>query len=127
VTLLLDTHTFLWFCQGSPPLSPTAKAIVEDPTNRKLLSVASCWEVAIKASLKKVTLGEPSKAYFAAALGRTGFDLLAISLEHATAVESLPLHHKDPFDRLLTAQAIVEGISIVSADPSFDAYSVHRI
>jgi PIN domain nuclease of toxin-antitoxin system len=79
VTLLLDTHAFLWFCQDDPFLSVTAKALIEDASNRKLLSVASCWEIAIKAGLRKLKLGEPSAAYISAALSRTGIDLLPIS------------------------------------------------
>lgn len=127
ITLLLDTHTFLWFCQDDPALSPAAKALIEDPTNRKCLSVASCWEVAIKAGLKKITIGEPSGTYFPAALARTGIELLPITLDHATAVEGLPPHHKDPFDRLLIAQAIVERIPIIGRDASFDSYPIRRL
>ena len=127
MTLLLDTHSFLWFCQDDPSLSPAAKTLIEDPGNRKLVSMASCWEIAIKAGLGKLTLGEPSGTYIPNALSRTGFDLLAISLTHATAVESLPQHHKDPFDRLLICQAQAEGIPIVSADSHFDAYGITRL
>jgi PIN domain nuclease of toxin-antitoxin system len=127
MTLLLDTHTFLWFCQGDASLSSAAKALIEDPNNRKLLSVVSCWEIAIKAGLKKLTLGEPSATYIPAALNRTGFELLPITLEHATSVESLPPHHKDPFDRLLVAQAGLEGTPLVSADGAFDAYAINRL
>ncbi len=127
MTLLLDTHTFLWFCQDDPSLSPTAKALIEDPTNRKCLSIVSCWEVAIKAGLKKIMIGEPSGTYFPAALARTGMELLSISLEHATAVEGLPPHHKDPFDRLLIAQAIVESIPIIGGDAAFDSYPIRRL
>lgn len=127
MTLLLDTHTFLWYCQDDPSLSLHAKALIEDPANRKLLSLASCWEVAIKAGLKKLTLGEPSGTYFPAALARTGVELLPISLEHATTVEGLPPHHGDPFDRLLIAQAIVEGVPIVGVDSKFDPYPVTRL
>lgn len=127
MTLLLDTHVFLWFCQGDRALNPTAKATIEDPNHRKLVSLASCWEIAIKAGLGKVTLGEPSAVYIPAALRSTGFELLPISLEHATLVESLPSHHKDPFDRLIVAQAICEGLPIVSADPALDLYHVKRM
>jgi len=127
MTLLLDTHAFLWFCQDDPSLSAVAKALIEDPTNRKLVSVASCWEIAIKAGLGKLTLGESSGTYLHNAFSRTGFELLAISLIHATAVESLPQHHKDPFDRLLICQAQAEGIPVVSADSRFDAYGVARL
>jgi PIN domain nuclease of toxin-antitoxin system len=127
MTLLLDTHAFLWFCQDDPSLSASAKTLIEDPGNRKLVSVASCWEIAIKAGLGKLVLGEPSGAYIPNALSRTGFDLLAISLTHATAVESLPQHHKDPFDRLLICQAQAEGIPLVSADRHFDACGITRL
>ena len=127
MTLLLDTHTFLWFCQDDPSLSTAAKVLIEDASNRKLVSVASCWEIAIKAGLGKLTLGEPSGTYIPNALSRTRFDLLAISLTHATAVESLPQHHKDPFDRLLISQAQTEGIPLVSADRHFDAYGITRL
>jgi PIN domain nuclease of toxin-antitoxin system len=127
VTLLLDTHAFLWSCQDDPLLSKPAKALIEDACNRKILSVGSCWEIAIKAGLGKLKLGEPSATYIPAALSRTGFEVLPISLAHATAVETLPGHHKDPFDRLLVAQSMIERISVVSADFQFDAYGVNRI
>ena len=127
MNLLLDSHAFLWFCQNDPSLSSAARAIIQDPTNRKLVSLASCWEIAIKAGFGKLTLGEPSVSYFPNALARTGFDLLTISLAHATAVEALPLHHRDPFDRLLIAQAMVDAMPIVSADAAFDPYGVTRI
>lgn len=125
--LLLDTHAFLWFCQGDPALSAAATTLIEDAANRKLLSIASCWEIAIKAGLGKLKLGEPSATYIPTALSRTGMELLPISLGHATRVEALPLHHRDPFDRLLIAQALVEAISIVSADVAFDLYGVRRL
>ncbi len=127
MTLLLDTHTFLWFCQDDPLLSQAAKTSIEDAGNRKFLSLASCWEIAIKCGLGKLRLGEPCARYIPAALSRTGFEMLPIFLAHATAVETLPVHHKDPFDRLMTAQSIIEGIHVVSADLQFDAYGVSRI
>lgn len=127
MTILLDTHSFLWFCQDHPRLSATARALIEDPANRKLVSVASCWEIAIKAGLGKLTLGESSGTYISNALSRTGFDLLPISLAHAAAVESLPPHHKDPYDRMLIVQAQSEGISIVSVDPALDTYGLTRL
>jgi PIN domain nuclease of toxin-antitoxin system len=127
MNLLLDSHAFLWFCQGDPLLSSTATNLIQDPANRKLLSIASCWEVAIKAGLGKLTLGEPSASYFTNALARTGFELLPISLSHATATEQLPLHHRDPFDRLLIAQVLVENISIISVDAIFDRYGISRL
>src|SRR5262245_3973466 len=101
MNLLLDTNASLWFCRDHPALSKAARVFMEDPANRKLVSLASCWEVAIKAGLGKLALGEPSNTYIPNALARTGFELLPIALAHTTAVESLPLHHRDPFDRLL--------------------------
>jgi len=127
MTLLLDSHTFLWFCQDAPALSATAKTLIENPANRKLVSLASCWEIAIKAGLGKLRLGEPSATYIPNALARTGFELLPISLTHATTVETLPLHHKDPFDRLLIAQALIDAMPIVSVDPAIDPYGVTRL
>lgn len=127
MTVLLDTHAFLWFCQDDPSLSKTAKVVMEDPQNRKLVSVASCWEIAIKAGLGKLTLGEPSGKYISNALSRTGFELLPISLEHAAGVETLPQHHRDPFDRLLVAQALIELFAIVSMDAALDSYGVKRL
>lgn len=127
MTLLLDTHAVLWFVWDDPQLSATAKAAIEDPANRKLLSVASCWEIAIKAGIGKLTLDAPAALFIPRELGRNGFDLLPISLPHATAVETLPQHHKDPFDRLLIAQAQIEAIPIVSVDAAFDPYGVTRI
>src|SRR3982750_4757623 len=113
MTLLLDTHAFLWFCQNDPALSAAAKTLIENPANRKLVSVASCWEIAIKAGLGKLKLGEPAATLLAREIPRNSFVLLEIKLEHPTAVEALSQHHKDPFDRLLVVQAKIEGIPIV--------------
>lgn len=127
MNLLLDTHCFLWFCQDDPALSAGAKALIENASNLKLVSIASCWEIAIKASLGKLKLGEPSSVYIPAALERTGFELLPIAVNHATGVEGLPLRHRDPFDRLLVSQALSEGIPIVSGDRALDAYGIARL
>jgi len=125
--LLLDTHTLLWFLRDDSQLSDSAKSMIEDPQNRKLVSVASCWEIGIKAGLHKLDLAEPSRTLLERELPRNNFDLLSITLEHATAVETLPPHHKDPFDRLLIAQAMIEDIPVVSVDDKFDAYSITRL
>ncbi|MBI2806529.1 MAG: type II toxin-antitoxin system VapC family toxin [Planctomycetes bacterium] len=127
MNLLLDTHVFLWFCQDDPSLSAAAKKLIENAANRKLVSVASCWEIAIKAGLGKLKLGEASATYIPAALAQTGFELLPISVAHAIGVESLPFHHRDPFDRLLVAQSIGEGFPIVSSDAFLDAYPIKRL
>jgi PIN domain nuclease of toxin-antitoxin system len=127
VTVLLDSNAFLWFIWADPRLSATAKSIIEDPANRKLFSVASVWEISIKVGIGKLTLGAPAAAFIPREMNRNGMEQLDISLPHATAVEFLPQHHRDPFDRLLVAQAQIEGIPIVSSDLIFDAYGVTRI
>jgi PIN domain nuclease of toxin-antitoxin system len=127
VNLLLDAHALLWFVWDDPNLSPTAKALLEDPANRKLVSVATCWEIAIKVGLKKLDLGEPATTFLPRELATNQFQLLGIELAHATFVETLPLHHKDPFDRLLVAQALIENLPVVSADAILDQYGVTRL
>jgi PIN domain nuclease of toxin-antitoxin system len=127
MTLLLDAHALLWFLWADPRLSAVAKALIEDPQNRKLVSVATCWEIAIKAGLGKLVLGEPSRSFLSREIARNSFDLLAITFDHATGVETLPRHHGDPFDRLLITQALAESVAIVSADAVFDAYGVQRL
>lgn len=91
------------------------------------MSVASCWEIAIKAGLKKLDLGEPASTFLPREIYANLFGLLGIELTHVTYVETLPLHHRDPFDRLLAAQAIIENLPLVSADAIFDQYGIRRI
>jgi PIN domain nuclease of toxin-antitoxin system len=125
--LLLDTHAMLWFFWDDSQLSQDARSLIENADNRKLVSIASCWEVAIKVGLGKLNLGEPSRSFLPREIARNNFELLPISLEHATTVEGLVAHHRDPFDRLLIAQAMVEGLSLVSVDVVFDQYGVSRL
>jgi PIN domain nuclease of toxin-antitoxin system len=125
--LLLDTHAFLWFVIGSPNLSPAARALIEDAANEKLLSVASLWEMAIKSSLGKLTLSAPFDVLLPQQLDLNGICLLNITTAHAAVVAALPFHHRDPFDRLLIAQAMVEKLPIVTIDTAFDAYPVRRL
>ena len=125
--LLLDTHSFLWFVSGSPQLSTTARTLIEDASNQPFLSVASLWEMAIKVSLGKLSLGQPFETLIPQQLSLNGIALLGITISHTAVVAKLPFHHRDPFDRLLTAQAIVEQMPIVSGDSSFDAYAVTRL
>jgi PIN domain nuclease of toxin-antitoxin system len=124
VTLLLDTHTFLWFWWDDPQLSEIAKQAICDATQRKLISTVSCWEIAIKVSRKKLDLGAPYRGFIHQHMVRNNFELLQITDEHLAWLVDLPFHHKDPFDRLLVAQALYEQIPIVSVDPQLDAYSV---
>jgi len=127
VRALLDTHTFFWFIEDNPRLSATAKAVIEDGTNEILLSVASLWEMAIKISLGKLSVSGPFEPYITQQLTTSNIGILNISLSHVAAVVSLPFHHRDPFDRLLIAQAQVEQIPLLSVDAVFDAYTVRRL
>jgi PIN domain nuclease of toxin-antitoxin system len=127
VRLLLDTHTFLWFIMGDQRLSATARALIENVANERLLSVGSLWEIAIKVSLGKLVLNQPFETLFPAQLEDNAIGLLGITVEHSRVVAGLPFHqHRDPFDRLLVAQSQVEQAILVSADESFDAYAVQR-
>ncbi|HEX3870452.1 MAG TPA: type II toxin-antitoxin system VapC family toxin [Pirellulales bacterium] len=126
-SLLLDSHAMLWFFWDDPQLSTAAKALIEDADNLKLVSVASCWEIAIKVGLGKLDLGESSGTFLQRELSLNNFELLPITLIHATTVERLPMHHRDPFERLLVAQAITDGLSLVSADGFFSHYGVPRL
>jgi PIN domain nuclease of toxin-antitoxin system len=126
MTLLLDTHAFLWFVAGDRRLSPAARRALEGARAQPLLSVASVWELAIKSSLGRLSLPEPLEAYLARKLG-TNLRLLALDLPHVVAVERLPFHHHDPFDRLLVAQAITERLPIVTRDREFRKYGVEVI
>jgi len=124
--VLLDTHTFLWFGDDSPQLSATARSLLVDPENIRMLSIASLWELAIKVSQDRMTFNLPFSRWVVEGLTRTEIALLGISVQHLNAVSTLPFHHRDPFDRMLIAQSVVEGIPIVSADEAFDAYPVSR-
>jgi PIN domain nuclease of toxin-antitoxin system len=115
---LLDSHVLLWFVLGNRTrISAAMRARIEEGA---LVSVASLWEIAIKASLGKLKTPEDLPARIA----QLGFELLPITTEHAWRVRQLPHHHRDPFDRLLIAQAQIEGLPIVTADPAFTPYDV---
>jgi len=126
VRLLLDTHAFLWFSSGDPRLTTSAKELIADLENDLLLSIASVWEMAIKSSLGKLDLPDTLEAFLSSAQEHVSFQILPIELSHATYVAALPFHHRDPFDRLLVAQATVEGIPLLSADSRFELYAVER-
>ena len=124
---LLDTHTFLWLATEDERLSPTARELVLDPRNDLFLSVASVWEMAIKKSLGRMELAIPLSRLVEEQLKHLRTSLLEIRCEHALLVETLPFHHRDPFDRLLVAQAIEESLPLLSADRQLDAYPVDRV
>jgi PIN domain nuclease of toxin-antitoxin system len=107
VRLLLDTHAWLWFYLGDPQLSAAARTAIADPGNSKLISAASYWELAIKISLGKYVLRESYDELIQHAIFDNGFAILAVEPKHTAMLISLPHHHRDPFDRLLVAQALV--------------------
>ena len=127
MTLLLDTHTFLWFNLGDRRLSSVARALIEDPTHEKWVSPVSYWEIAIKIRLGKYTLPSQYEDFMKKAIAGNGFEILPVEPKHTVVLTTLPLHHRDPFDRLLIAQAMVEDISIISCDVIFDDYPVNRL
>ena len=127
MNLLLDTHTLLWFITDDPRLSEAADQLIEDQSNNKFVSAVSVWEIAIKVSLDKIMLTAPFDELFPKQLHINGFELLPVKVEHTSALTNLPFHHRDPFDRMLTAQSLVENKAIVSIDRAFDDYGVPRL
>lgn len=127
--LLLDTHALLWYVLDDPKLSGTARALIVDTANEVLTSPASHWEIAIKVSIGKLTLNQPYGDFIDLCLNRYGFRILPIEPAHTGRLVTLPfpLNHKDPFDRLLVAQAIVEDVPLVSADAPLDQYPITRL
>ena len=119
---LLDTHTFLWFVMGNSRITAKLRAQIED--NENFVSIVSIWEVAIKYRIGKLNLEVPFDDFIDRQITPNGIQLLDIKLEHLKVVSALPLHHRDPFDRLLIAQAIVEDILLISADRVFALYPV---
>lgn len=124
--LLLDTHTLLWFISGNSNLSPASRKLIEGTENEKFVSAASIWETAIKVSIGKMSLVAPFDDIFPRQLEINGFDLLPVKIEHSSIVATLPFHHRDPFDRIIAAQAIAESMFIVSLDEIFDHYGINR-
>jgi len=127
VKLLIDTHALIWFAEDSPRLSRVAKNHFESGENVLHYSIASVWEMAIKHKLGKLELMLPLDAEFRQGLVEQGVAEVPVHFEHVLKTMSLPLHHRDPFDRLLVAQALVENCAIVSQDSVLDAYPIRRI
>lgn len=125
--MLLDTGVLLWWLDDSPLLSRRARKLIADADNEFLVSHASAWEMSIKAGLGKLQLPKPVARFFPEQLAANRFSAMPIDLRAITAVETLPPHHRDPFDRLLIAQALTSNLPIVSADKQFDAYGVKRL
>jgi PIN domain nuclease of toxin-antitoxin system len=127
VRLLFDTHALIWFAEDSSELSEPARTAFADGADEVFCSVASIWEMAIKLSLGKLKMSVRLDGSFERLLERNGFRLIPVEYAHAARVAALPWHHRDPFDRLLVAQAMVEGMALISHDEQLDAYGIHRI
>ena len=125
--VLLDTHTMYWYIEGDPQLSATARTLIQEASNEVLISPSSYWEIAIKVSLGKWQLNRPYEDFMDIGLKQYGFLILPILPAHTARLISMTFHHKDPIDRLLLAQALVEKMPIVSADVQLDGYGVTRI
>ena len=122
--VLLDTHAFLWFVFGDPRLSERAQDVILDPKTEKILSVGSLWEIVIKTQLEKLRLGMSIEEFVEDhVIGRI-LTLLPIEPPHLLTYFELPLHHRDPFDRLLVAQALTMGFPVITGDPKFEPYGV---
>ena len=125
---LLDTSAFLWYVNNHRDLSVVARNLISDANTTMYLSIASIWELAIKANLGRgLILHEPFPIFIDEQLRTNRFHLLRISIEHLKRVHDLPLHHRDPFDRLLVAQSQVENIPIIPSDAAVDQYPVQRV
>jgi PIN domain nuclease of toxin-antitoxin system len=124
---LLDTQALIWYVDQAHLLSPTARAAIDDPGNDLLLSAATIWEMGIKVSLNKLTLTLPYRQWIEAAISDLALIILPITVFHVDTQIALPSHHRDPFDRLLAAQSIVEAVPLISVDAIFDSYGVQRI
>jgi PIN domain nuclease of toxin-antitoxin system len=127
VRLLLDTHALVWYVDQDHLLSAAARTAMSDPANDLLLSAASIWEIAIKVALNKLSLAMPYRQWIDQAMADLGVAVLPITAEYADVQTRLTFHHRDPFDRLLVAQAQVENVPLVSADPVFEQYGIQRL
>lgn len=125
--VLLNTHTLLWFLLDDPRLSLAARLVIENPTTEVEVSPASYWEIAIKIGKAKYILPEPYEVFMVRELADNEFRILPVEIRHTALLTMLASHHRDPFDRLLIAQALAEGIPIVSVDEAFDPYGVTRL
>ena len=125
--VLLDTHAFLWWIEDSPKLPSSARQVIADESNEIVVSAASAWEIATKYRLGKLPEAEIVVANVAGCIVDEGFEALAISVADAERAGRLPGHHRDPFDRMLIAQALGHDLAIVSVDAGFDPYGVNRL
>jgi PIN domain nuclease of toxin-antitoxin system len=124
---LIDTQIFIWLMEQSPSLNPKVMPILNNPDSDLRLSIASIWEIGIKCGIGKLTFPEPLEETLQHQLELNRIELLPITFTHALRVRQLPLYHRDPFDRLIIAQALAENLPVVSSDGNFDRYGIERI
>jgi PIN domain nuclease of toxin-antitoxin system len=127
VTHLLDTHTLIWSQDDPNKLGATAATVLRDPKNALMVGVIVYWEISLKVAVGKLRLSKPFREWVDTAIADLGLGILPVTLDQIEKQLSLPFHHRDPFDRLLASQALVEGIPLVSSDAIFDAYGVNRV
>ena len=123
---ILDTHAFLWWLAGDVRMSRHARDIVVR-SSELLLSIASIWEILIKVQSGKLNFPQPAGPYLLSKMAENRIKTLSISVDHLLALERLPMHHRDPFDRMLIAQSLEEDIPLVTADPMFERYSIRIV
>ena len=127
MSFLLDTCALLWFLSDDPKLSNRARSAIENPASIRWVSPVSLFEIAIKARIGKLPLAVPFSAIFPSKLRETDIHIPPLELKHIEPLVSLPLHHKDPFDRLIGVTALTENLTIISADQVFDTYGITRL
>jgi PIN domain nuclease of toxin-antitoxin system len=125
MAVLLDTHAFLWWCEDAPELSRKARKAIANEDCR--VSLASFWEIAVKLSLRKLRLPSSFERYVPEQMAANAFSFLEIGFRHVSRCAALPWHHRDPFDRLLVAQALEEDWALVSRDEILERYGARRI
>lgn len=124
---LLDAHALIWALDDPGKLGMQAVAVLEDPANELVISIGTIWELSIKTGLEKLSLSLPYRQWMERALADLGLAISTITLDFTERQMALPSHHRDPFDRLLVAQCLVESIPLVSADSVFDQYGIARV
>ncbi len=122
---LIDTHAFLWFNEGSSELSPMARTLIEDPENEIFISIAALWEISIKTALGKLKISGAYDTVIDDVI-ESEMEVLSINFAHTLIQNKLPFHHKDPFDRIIVSQAIVEDMDLISKDEILDNYLINK-
>lgn len=125
--VLIDTHAFIWFISGNPALPLGVRQLIADLDHEVYISIASLWEIAIKSSLGKLTLHEPFESLITEQLALNEIIILPIQIQDLTLVSTMTFHHRDPFDRLIIAQALAHSLAIVTKDEWFASYDVETI